>query len=368
MNPSISNISEEGSIYRFTLGGINVSFANAIRRTILSDIPITAIETETESVNKCTIHANTGRLHNEILKQRLSSIPIHVKDLDELPGKYVLEVDVTNDSENIMYVTTEHFRIQNKESGNYLTKEKTREIFPPCEITGSYIDFARLRPQMGGGLPGEQLKLTAEFSVSNAKVNSMYNVVSKCAYGNTPDKAKIAEVWEEQDAKLRSEGVPAEDIAFQKKNFEILDAQRHFIADSFDFVVQTIGIYDNRELVYKACAILQNKIIDMIQSLDSDTVAIIASQTTMDHCFDVFLDNEDYTIGKVLEYILYEKHYMGDNTLSFCGFKKFHPHDTDARIRIAFDKKGDKTNVKQYLRDACVDAQELFKVVYKMFK
>lgn len=368
MNPSISNISEEGDVYRFTLSGINVSFANAIRRTILSDIPITVIETETEAVNKCTITENTGRLHNEIIKQRLSSIPIHVKDLDELPGKYILEVDVTNDTENIMYVTTEHFRIRNKESGVYMTKERTREIFPPSNLTNMYIDFARLRPKMGDGLPGEQLKLTAEFSTSNAKENSMYNVVSKCAYGNTKNTAKIAEIWEEQNAKLRSDGVSSEDIAFQKKNFELLDAQRQFQPDSFDFVIQTIGIYDNRELVYKACAILQNKLIDMIQALDSDIVGIVASQTTMDHCFDVFLDNEDYTIGKVLEYILYEKHYMNDKTLSFCGFKKFHPHDTDSRIRIAFDKKGDKTIVKQYLRAACVDAQELFKVVYKMFK
>lgn len=368
MNPAISNISEESDVYRFTLSGTNVSLANALRRTILSDIPITVIETETEAVNKCIIAVNTGRLHNEILKQRLSCIPIHVKNLDELPDKYILEVDYTNDTENIMYVTTEHFRLRNKESGAYLSKEKTREIFPPCILTNTYIDFARLRPQMGDGLPGEQLKLTAEFSVSNAKQNSMYNVVSKCAYGNTPDRAKIAEVWEEQDAKFRSDGVSREDIDFQKKNFEILDAQRYFQADSFDFVIQTIGIYDNRELVYKACAILQNKIIDIIQSLDSDTVAIIASQTTIENCFDVFLDNEDYTIGKVLEYILYEKHYMGDKTLSFCGFKKFHPHDTDSRIRIAFDKKGDKTNVKQYLREACVDAQEFFKTVYKMFK
>ena len=39
MNPILSSISEHGDIYKFTIGGINVSLANAIRRTILSDIP-----------------------------------------------------------------------------------------------------------------------------------------------------------------------------------------------------------------------------------------------------------------------------------------------------------------------------------------
>jgi len=368
MNPKISNISEERDIYRFTLSGINVSFANAIRRTILSDIPITVIETDTAENNKCIVHHNTGRLHNEIIKHRLSCIPIHTKELDLLPDKYILEVDVTNDTENIVFVTTEHFRLKNKETGNYLTKERTREIFPPNQQTAMYIDFARLRPKMGEGLPGEQLSLTADFTVATAKKNSMYNVVSKCSYGNTPDQTKIVEAWDSIEAKMRSDGNSTEDIAFEKRNYELLDAQRQFVEDSFDFVIQTLGIYSNQELVYKACAVLQNKFIDFIQALESDVVPISPSETTMENSFDVYLEDEDYTMGKILEYILYEKHYLGDKTLAFCGFKKFHPHNRDSRIRLAFDKKSDKTMVKQYFRDACVDAQDLFKRVYAMFK
>ena len=46
MNPKLNNISEEGDVLRFTLHGLNVSLANAIRRTILSDIPIVVIETD----------------------------------------------------------------------------------------------------------------------------------------------------------------------------------------------------------------------------------------------------------------------------------------------------------------------------------
>ena len=368
MNPVLSQISEEDDIYRFTLSGINVSFANAIRRTILSDIPITVIETDTHETNKCTITVNTGRLHNEIIKQRLSCIPIHEKELDILPGKYVLEVNEKNETDNMMFVTTEHFRIRNKESGNYLTKEESRRIFPSNPKTNYYIDFARLRPKMGEGIPGEQLTLSAEFSLGTAKLNSMYNVVSRCSYGNTIDTARVAEIWEELEAKLRGEESTREDIEFQKRNFYLLDAQRQFVPESYDFVIQTLGIYDNKELVQKACAVLQNKLIDMITALDSDVVPIFNSETTIDHCYDVLLEGEDYTIGKVLEYILYEKYYMGDKTLSFCGFKKFHPHNTDATIRVAFTQKSDKNLVRQYVRDACVDAQDLFKRVYHLLK
>ena len=67
MNPTLSNISEEGDVYKFTLSGINVSLANAIRRTILSDIPTLVFYTETYKDNQCNISINSTRLHNEIL-------------------------------------------------------------------------------------------------------------------------------------------------------------------------------------------------------------------------------------------------------------------------------------------------------------
>jgi DNA-directed RNA polymerase II subunit RPB3 len=367
INPAISNISEDGDRYQFTISGINLSFANALRRTIISDIPCVTIQTETHETNQCNIEVNTGRLHNEILKHRLSCIPIHTTDLVEFPNKYTLELDAKNETDNIMYVTTEQFRIKNKETGNYLTESETRKIFPPNAKTNSFIDFARLRPKISDSIPGEELKLTAEFSVNTAKESSMFNVVSICSYGNTPDLTRGAEIWEEQESKLRADGIGKDEIEFQKKNFALLDAQRHFIPDSYDFTIQTIGIYENKELVKKACAVLQNKFIDMIQGLDSDIVPILNSETTMDNCFDVLLENEDYTMGKVIEYMLYEKHYQGDKTLSFCGFKKFHPHNADSTVRIAFEKKADKSVASQYVREACVDAQDLFKKIYGMF-
>jgi DNA-directed RNA polymerase subunit L len=373
MNPILEKPSEDDDVYSFTLKNINVSLANAIRRTILSDIPTLVFYTETYADNKCSIEINTTRLHNELLKQRLSCIPIHEKDLDILPGKYVLEVDVKNDTDNMMYVTTEHFRIKNKESGVYAKAEESRRIFPSNPKTkNSYIDLVRLRPKISDSIPGEHLKLQAEFSVSTAKVNSMFNVVSKCTYSNTMDMVRINELWGEYENKLRSEEATADEIEFQKRNFYMLDAQRHFVPDSFDFIIQTIGVYDNKEIVKMACSVIQNKFVDLISAIDSDIVTIIGSESAaepsiMDNSYDVILENEDYTLGKVIEYILYETHYMGDKTLSYCGFKKFHPHSSDSTIRMAFTDPADKTEVRKYLRKVCVEAQEVFKNVYKMF-
>jgi len=367
MKQQLTKILDSGKQTQFTLSSINVSLANAVRRTILSDIPVTTFNTETYNDNQCTIYVNTCRLHNEILKHRLSCIPICEKDLTLLPGKYILELDVSNETDNMLIVTTEDFKIRNKETGAYVKDAEVRNIFPPFAQTGTFIDFCRLRPRIGDSIPGEQIKLTCDFSVHCAKDNSMFNVVSKCAYGNTPDMQRIDQIWEEQEGKLAGEGMTKEEIEFQKRNFYLLDAQRHYIENSFDFVIETIGQYENREIVKKACSILQNKFVDMIQAIDSDQIQITNSETTIDNCFDITLENEDYTIGKVLEYILYEKYYLSEKIFSYCGFKKFHPHSPDSTIRIAYSTSGDKRMAQQHLRIACVEARDVFKNLESMF-
>ena len=367
MDPRISNVIEDAGVFKFTLSNINVSLANALRRTILTDIPINVIRTETYETNQCQIQENTSRLHNEIVKQRLSCIPIHTKDLKVLPENVQLEVDVKNDTDNIIYVTTEHFKLKNKKTGAYLPAEEVRRIFPPCLKTNSYIDFVRLRPKISDTIPGEQLKFTADFSIGTAKENGMFNAVSKCSYGNTLDMVNIDKVWAERESKLRADEVPSNDIQFQKRNFMLLDAQRIFAPDSFDFVIQTVGIYENQEIVKMAAKILTEKFAKFVEELDSNIVSVINSETTMDNCFDVLLENEDFTMGKAIEYILYEKYYEGDKTLDFCGFKKFHPHDVKSTVRIAFHENSDKTIAKQYVRTAANELQEIFKIVYKMF-
>lgn len=367
MNPSITSIFEEGDILRFTLNNINVSLANGLRRTILSDIDTVVFRTETYEDNQCTIYENTGRLHNEIVKHRLSCIPIHSTNLDTLPNHYIMELDVTNDSETMMIVTTSDFRIKNKESGNYLTEGETRKIFPADPITQSFIDFIRLRPKLGDTIPGEKIRLSCEFSVANAKVNSMFNVVSKCAYGNTPDKIKADEMWMEIAQKLLAEGMTKEEIEFQKQNYYLLDAQRQYVPNSFDFVIQTVGVFENKEIVKKACIVLQNKFVDIIEKVESDIIPIVTSETTIENSYDIILENEDYTIGKIIEYILYEKYYMGEKIASYCGFKKMHPHDLKSVIRFAYNDKTDKHMCRTHLKRACNEAQDIFTKIYKMF-
>ena len=72
-------------------------------------------------------------------------------------------------------------------------------------------------------------------------------------------------------------------------------------------------------------------------------------------------------MGKMLEYILYTTYYENEKILSYCGFKKFHPHDEESIIRLAYNKKSDKNTLRNHLSEACKKGKEIYTKINKMF-
>jgi DNA-directed RNA polymerase subunit L/phenylpyruvate tautomerase PptA (4-oxalocrotonate tautomerase family) len=368
MNPQVKlNSRHNDEMLLFTLSGINVSLANAIRRTILSDIPLVVFRTSPYEKNKANIISNTSRLNNEILKQRLSCIPIHIKEVEGFPLKnYILEVNVENITDTTMFVTTENFVIKDVATGKPINESKIREIFPADDYTGYYIDFVRLRPKISDELPGEKIHLTCEFSVGDAKEDGMFNAVSTCSYGFTVDTVAQEAILEKYKQTWKDEGKTKEEVDFESKNWKLLDGLRITRKDSFDFVIQSIGIYDNVELVHKACEILIEQFKYQDTLIEKDELKIEKSQNTMSNSFDIILENEDYTIGKVLEYFLYTKFYE-TKLLTFCGFKKMHPHDSYSIIRVAYKDAIEISTIKGHLKECIDESVQVFIRVKKEF-
>ena len=368
MNPKVElNSKHNDEVLLFTLSGVNVSLANAIRRTLLSDIPLIVFRTTPHEQNKANITANTSRLNNEVLKQRLSCIPIHIKDVENFPLKnYQLEVNVENITDTMMYVTTQNFVINDLVTGKPLSEEKNREIFPANDYTGYFIDFVRLRPKISDELPGEKIQLTCELSIGTAKEDGMFNIVSTCSYGFTVDSLAQEAQLEKLKQTWKDEGKNAEEVEFDAKNWKLLDGLRVTKPDSFDFTIQTVGIYDNVELIHKSCEILIDKLQYQDTLLEKDELTIEKSQNTMSNSYDIILENEDYTIGKAIEYIMYAKFYE-TKILTYCGFKKMHPHDTHSIIRVAYKDPIDISTIKGNLKESIYEAIQVFTKVKKEF-
>ena len=170
----------------------------------------------------------------------------------------------------------------------------------------------------------------------------MYNVACSCGYKNTVDKVEQNDKWQLEEEKLNNEGkLNEEEIEFEKQNWFLGEALRYYKKDSFDFTLESIGVYSNMEIIHLACNILINK-LDVIKNeteKENKSYEIIDFPVAMKNSFDIKLYNEDYTIGKILEYILHYEYYREQEILSYVGFAKKHPHDNHSFIRIAFNDK-----------------------------
>jgi DNA-directed RNA polymerase subunit L len=362
MEPVISKIAEKDNMLSFTLNGVNVSIANGLRR-ITCEIVAVIFRTTPHEANKANFEVNTTRMNNELLKQRLSCIPIYAPD-DFPIDDYILVVDKQNKSNTIEYVTTADFEVRDVKTGQK-DIALTAKLFPPNTLTGDYPELVRLLPRVSENIEGERLVLKCKFDLGTAKEDSSFNVTSAAVYANTPDPVKIKALWTEKKTEL-AKTLNAEELAFAEKDWHLLDAKRHFLPDSFDFMIETVGPYTNMEIVDKAAKLMIAKMQRLQETIQGDPNMIAPSETTIPNSFDITIKNEDYTLGKVIEYILYTKHFQ--ETLNYCGFRKPHPHIDEIIIRVGFKNPADKTTVATYIVNAAVDAIRIYEKIGKTFE
>lgn len=369
---TVSQIKEsvDGSKLTFRMNNANVSIVNALRRIILSEIPTVVIRSTPYDKNRVNIEVNTTRMNNEIIKQRLSCIPVHINENEfSSINELLLELSVKNDSSSMVYATSGDFKIKNGKTNTYISENDVKQIFPADPITGDYIDIVRLRPKTSNN--GEELKLTCSLDTGTSKEDSSFAVASTCTYSCVVDDQRVDEYWELKKKELNENVRTEEELELAEKNWRLLDAKRITIPDAFDFTVETVGVFTNKSIVVKGCKIMIEK-LSKIREKKTLRDDITKSISTIDNCYDIKLEGEDYTLGKVLEYMLYSKHYdrfsdVSDKTLHYCGFSKPHPHINSSVIRVGFVENVDIDTIVSYMIGAVNDSIRIFESIGKEF-
>lgn len=322
---------------KFTLKNVEVTYANTLRRSILSMIPVAGLKTEPHENNQMTIYKNTSRLNNEITKHRFSCIPIHI-NLEEEPevSRYSIELNVKNDTENIMEVTTKDILVKDTITGKYLTQDERDKIFPADPITKDHILITRLYPRIHLTSEIECLHLSCPISVCYAMENSVYNAVSTCGYGFTPDEMKQKQGWDK-----------VKNTQTDKENWYLHEGKRFYKANSFDFKIESVGVYDNYTIIQLACKMIINRLKLLLQAVQNRSIEIKTGET-METSYDITIPNDNYTIGKLLENTLYMLYYERESKLSFVAYKKPHPHVDYGIIRMIFKNENDTSEVEVF--------------------
>lgn len=347
------NVSADNKRLSFTIKHLDVAYANALRRVILSEIPMVAIAYDAYDKAKSDINIieNTSVLHNEFIGHRISLIPLHltkdhIQQFD--PTEHQYELTVKNTSNEVVNVTTNDIRRANNSTST--TTPPVEAVFPVDPLSKDGILITKLKPNFHNPSKGESLSVLFTARKGVALDHARWCPVSTCTYFYVLDEVKIAE--------LRKD-VPADKLNY----FDSIEKQRHYVADQFGepnefrFTVESECGMSSRDIVCSAFDVLYNKLQfmkepDKFQLQHESDMAILT------------ILGEDHTMGNLLQSFLYNQYCRGSNVLSFVGY--YQPHPLDRSIVFKLKSAGDNS-METFLQESTAALAEVLMKLKKDF-
>ena len=354
MSVQVENVVEYEGALTFNIRGVETCVVNSLRRTCLTNIKSLVFKGFPHNESSINIIKNTTNFNNEYLKHRISCIPImnnKTSEFDQFKENYKIVVNVKNEKGNQekKYVTTKDFVLVNKHTKEEVDKQLTETLFPIDPISGEYILVCVLYPNHNmSDNTVEEIYFEAEFEIGCAQENSCWNVVHNCTYEFLRNEAEISKMANAIEDKM------------ERRDFEILDAQKIYYKNEYKMKVESLGIFTNRELMRKSCEYIISKLNLIIQYTKENELANVQTKEeyisasndgtksaeeieeyqnmycniyTEDDFFVFELKEDDYTIGKLMEVYLYNNY---KELVDFVGFKKNHPVQPNSHIYIHY--------------------------------
>lgn len=340
-----------GSVLTVDIHDVDLSVVNAIRRIILSEIPMVALAFDplADANPSIDIHINHSALHNEFLAHRLSLIPMHfpadiVSDFDS--DEYQFRLKVKNSSTEMMPVTSKDIRIY-KPTGEAYDDAFHKKVFPPSPITKDYVLITMLRPNLYTPEKGEEIDITFRASKDIAKTHSRWCPVSCCTFFNIVDEEAAAKGLQDklkEEQRVKERALTSDEENAIKKRFESLHRFRYFHtneygeARTFHFKVESECGLKPEYLVSSAFQILHDKIIAFAERCN-ERHASIQSRKINDTMHELVIENEDFTLLNVIQCIVYHNEVRKKGpkaTLQYIGYHQPHPLDNKMVLKLKF--------------------------------
>jgi DNA-directed RNA polymerase subunit L len=355
---------------RFTLQDIHYSMANSVRRAMIAKVPTIGFKSEPHTQSTIKIERNDTYLNNQIIAHRLAMIPIHAPHPEQFEvDDYIFYLDVSNDTNTLLLVTTEHFKIKRISTNAYLSEKEVRVLLPADPLTGEFFPIVKLKPKYYTGI--EQvaeaaaaiganirmagsdtvgIKLNARLVKSTGDENGHFSPVAACSYGNTrdPERAAVAlaKFVESENAKNTASGLTPypEDVLVRR--FNLNEVQRWYKVDengeptSFDFVIESVGVIPPLVCLERGFQWLVDSLEHMIGNLETgnEKSVIVRPVATLGNGFEIIIEGEDDTLGNVITCGLirqYASLALEPENRRLASISYFRTHPLERRIIIA---------------------------------
>lgn len=303
--PSITIREQEEDRVDFVLGNVDLSVANALRRTMLAEVPTLAIDL-------VEIDVNTSVLADEFLAHRLGLIPLNSENIETL--KYsrdctcdnycpkcsvTLELTAKCDTDSTMNVyASDLFKLANGLSlGNPVVRDQADR--------GSII--CKLRKH-------QELRLTCIAKKGIAKEHAKWSPCAAIGFEYDPwNKLKHTDYWYEVDASEewpKSKNCDWEEQPDPEEKFDYKAKPNEFYFD-----VETVGNLPPNDVVLQSINTLQTKLASIVIELDKERVE---GSNVQDGAFTSY-GRTDYGHGGETPMIGAATPYGGDNSFGTSG-------------------------------------------------
>jgi DNA-directed RNA polymerase subunit L len=347
----------------FNIDGYDCSFANAIRRIIIGEVPTIGFRTEYGRESDIKIRKNTSALHNEFLAHRLSLLPIHFnynKFDDYDPNKYEFLIQKKNTTNKTINVTTKDIVVKDitKDPATILSDSMIKDLFPPDPITKDYILINRLKPSKSGiGDEGEEMDISMRATMGIGNEHASFCPTCVSIFTNRRDEEAGEEAFKEIIVKKNAErkgkdALSKAEIQKERQSFDVLDADRYFLKDAhgepnaFTFTIESDGRIPSHIILRNALDIFKTDLMRFAQRVkDTEKVQVYNSDCIM-NSFDVAIEDEDYTMGYLMQTYIYKLYKDRDDpVVNYIASNVPHPLENKLVFRIAMVEQSSKPEV-----------------------
>lgn len=357
---AINNLKYNDDELYFDIENVDVSFANAIRRCILSDCETIGFNVDEYLNSDLKILNNSSSLHNEFILHRVGLIPINIENIrDFYNSKYKFILHKENNTDSMINVTTEDFKVINTETNK---EEETIKFFPPNPHSGEYILILKLKSNPNGD--GEKIHIEGHASKSSGSKNARYCPASCVYYRNMIDNAKLEVGYENylKEANINKSEISEAELKKIRNRFEIEESERFYFTDEndepnkYNFYIESIGVLKPYIILKDAINIIINKLMVFKSNASKiinenailDEMEIYDSLERM-NATTIVVNNESHTLGNLLQAYISK---LNSDTVKFVGYKNPHPLKKNIEIKI-LTENNDKQTVYNILENTC---------------
>jgi len=352
----------------FTLAPTSYSYANTLRRAMMTLVPTVAFRSdppgvvlETPDIKVLKNDSNTQP--NELLAHRISLIPIHADGERWDPERYVFKIDITNEFPEPLDVKASDITVYERRKAADLSMSLVevpgRDFFKPNSKTKDTCLITTLPGKRSDALT-PSLSVEMRATVGTGREHARFIPTCQASYSYTQDSSAekrnaYFEKWLVSHKNVDPESLKADETrrAELDREFKTMQIQRVYMTDergdpnSFDFLVETIGTMAPRAVVERALLGL----IDMCKEFtgldagDLPKYVTMKPSDTMMSGYDCLIQGQDHTFGNMIQTWLVDHHVDGDDMprITFAGYKIPHPLKDEMLLRIGVEDNSEVT-------------------------